>query len=184
MKKLLIMAAIAVFGFTTANAQGVSFGVKAGANFASINGDDADDLDGRTSFHVGGVVNIGISELFAVQPELVYSAQGFEFEDVKGKLDYVNIPIMADFTVADGLSLQGGPQVGINISAKQEFDGETEDIDDIETLDLGFGAGAQYRLPDMGLFFQARYVIGFNDIVEDFAGKNSVISLSVGWFFN
>jgi len=60
MKKLLLMAALAVFGLTTTNAQEVRFGAKAGANFASLNGDDVDDIDGRTSFHVGGVANIEI----------------------------------------------------------------------------------------------------------------------------
>jgi hypothetical protein len=53
----------------------------------------------------------------------------------------------------------------------------------VETVDLGVGIGAQYILP-MNLFFQARYVIGFTDVIEDVEGKNSVISLSVGYFFN
>jgi hypothetical protein len=184
MKKLFLCAAIAVFGITAMNAQGISFGAKAGANFASLNGDGADDLDGRTSFHVGAVANIGITELFAVQPELIYSSQGASFDDVDINLDYINIPIMADFTIADGLSLQGGPQVGINVSGKVKDDDDEADIDDVETLDLGVGAGAQYRLPDLGLFFQARYVIGFTDFVEDADATNSVVSLSVGWFFN
>jgi hypothetical protein len=185
MKKLLLFAAFAVFALT-ANAQ-TSFGAKAGVNFASLNGDDADDTDGRTSFHIGGVVNIEISEIFGLQPELVFSAQGYSFdfggEDGSGRLNYINIPVMADIRLAEGFSLQGGPQFGINISADEEFDGDTEDIDDVETLDLGVGVGAQYKL-DGGLFFQARYVIGFSEILEDFDAKNSVASISVGWFFN
>ncbi|MDT0554986.1 porin family protein [Patiriisocius hiemis] len=184
MKKLFLFTAIIAFAVTTSNAQGVSFGAKAGLNLAGLNGDDADDLDGRTAFHVGGVANIGISELFSVQPELIFSMQGSEADDVTLQLDYVNLPIFADFQIADGLSLQGGPQVGFNINAQAEFDGETMDLEDNETLDLGFGAGAQYRLPDLGLFFQARYVIGFSDVISDVDAKNSVASISVGWFFN
>lgn len=188
MKKLLLVAALAVFGLTTTFAQGVRFGAKAGANFASLNGDDVDDVDGRTSFHVGGVVNIGVSELFSVQPEVIYSSQGASDGDVSFNLDYINVPIMADFQLAEGFSLQGGPQVGINISSKAEFDGDKEDIEDIQTLDLGAGIGAQYVLP-MNLFFQARYVIGLSDVFEEIEGfkpdaKNSVISVSVGYFFN
>lgn len=192
MKKLLLVAALAVFGLTTIHAQSVRFGAKAGANFSSLNGDDVDDVDGRTSFHVGGVVNIGISELFSVQPELIYSSQGASADDSDGdisiNLDYINIPIMADFQLAEGFSLQGGPQVGFNISSKLDFDGEDEDIDNIQTLDFGVGIGAQYVLP-MNLFFQARYVTGITNVFEEEDGfdteaKNSTISISVGYFFN
>jgi hypothetical protein len=190
MKKILLFAAFAAFTFTTAQAQSVRFGAKAGANFASLNGDDADDLDGRTSFHVGGVARIQFSELLALQPELLFSNQGYTVdigasEDVTGRLGYINLPIMVDVTLADGLSLQGGPQVGFNISADQEFDGDTEDFPDdtVQTIEFGAGIGAQYILP-MNLFFQARYVIGVTDVIEDVKAKNSVISLSVGYFFN
>ncbi|HBY70085.1 MAG TPA: hypothetical protein DEG69_21445, partial [Flavobacteriaceae bacterium] len=161
-------------------------------NFASLTGDDVDDIDGRTSFHVGGVANIGITELFSVQPELIYSSQGASADDSDGdltlKLDYINIPIMADFQLAEGFSLQGGPQVGFNISSKFDFDGDEEDVENIQTLDFGVGIGAQYVLP-MNLFFQARYVIGITNVYEEFEGidteaQNSVVSVSVGYFFN
>lgn len=187
MKKVFFIAAIAVLSVTTANAQGVSFGAKAGANFASVNGDDVDNVDGRTSLHVGGVVNIGVSELFSVQPEVVFSAQGFKTSDdgidAVGMLNYINVPILADFTVAEGFSLQGGPQVGFNIGDDFEVEGQNAGSLDAETIDVGAAIGAQYRLP-VGLFFQARYTIGLTDIIKDVAAKNSVIGISAGWFFN
>ena len=190
MKKLIVVTIIVIFAFTTSFAQDISFGINAGVNFSSIAGDEVDDLDGRTSLNFGGVVNIGIGELFAVQPEILYSTQGatWELDGVEAtyKLDYINIPIMADFTVAEGFSLQGGPQIGFNITSEIDTDGETEELEDVESLDLGVGIGAQYRLP-MGLFFQARYVIGLSDIVaddEDLKNQNSVLSISAGWFFN
>lgn len=191
MKKLVFLAAIAVFGLTLSQAQ-TSFGVKAGANFASLNGDDADDVDGQTTIHIGGVANIGITEFISVQPELLYSRQGFKDDDfdITVFLDYITVPIMADFKVTEGLSLQGGPQIGFNINSIIEDDdsGGEEDLDNVEGLDLGLGLGAQYRLP-MGLFFQARYVAGLSNVFEDIEGesveaKNAVVSVSVGWFFN
>ena len=187
MKKLMLLAAVAVFGLSNVTAQETKFGAKAGVNFASVNGDDVDDFDGRTSFHVGAVARIGISENFAVQPELVYSSQGFtqSFEgvDFTGKLDYINLPILADFTVAEGFSLQAGPQVAFNISDDVEADGGGSESIDAESVDFGAAVGAQYRM-DEGLFFQARYSLGLSEIVKDFDAKNSVISLSVGYFFN
>lgn len=191
MKKLLLFAAIVVFGFTTGYTQ-TSFGVKAGVNLASLSGDDADDLDGHTTMHIGGVANIGITELFSVQPELLYSRQGFKDKDAgrTGFLDYITVPVMADFKVAEGLSLQGGPQIGININAIVDDDnaGGEVDINNVESLDIGVGIGAQYKLP-AGLFLQARYMAGLNNVFEEIEGeslkaKNSVISVSVGWFFD
>ena len=186
MKKLVLFAALVAFSFTGLMAQSVSFGAKAGLNIANVTGDDVDDLDGRTSFHAGAVVNVGISELFSVQPEVIFSAQGFKSNDggVEGvaMLNYVNVPILADFVLAEGFSLQGGPQVGFNIGDDIEVDGQDAGSLDAESIDVGAAIGAQYRLP-MGLFFQARFTIGLTDIVEDVSAKNSVIGVSAGWFF-
>lgn len=186
MKKLLFIAAIAGLTLTTANAQGISFGVKAGVNFANVTGDDIDSADGRTSLQAGAVVNIGVSELFSVQPEVVFSAQGFKTSDAGvdtvGMLNYINVPVMADFVIAEGFSLQGGPQFGFNIGDDIEVDGENVGSLDAESIDIGAGIGAQYKLP-MGLFFQARYTIGLTDIVEDVNVKNSVLGIAAGWFF-
>ncbi|MFC7357352.1 porin family protein [Jejudonia soesokkakensis] len=190
MRKLFLLSIFIVLGCITSQAQ-ISFGAKAGVNFASLQGDDADDIEGQTTINIGGIANIGITELLAVQPELVYSRQGFKSDenDITVFLDYLTIPVMADFTIAEGLSLQGGPQVGININSiiKDDETENEEDLDNVEGLDLGMGIGAQYRLP-MGLFFQARYVAGLNNVFEDIEGesvdaKNSVISVSIGWFF-
>ncbi len=190
MKKLLMVVAVAALTLSSTFAQSVSFGPKVGVNFASLNGDDADDLDlmGRTSLHFGAAVNIGVSELFAVQPEVVYSAQGFTIEEDgvegTGKLDYIIIPVLADFTVAEGFSLQGGPQIGINITDEFEVEGETETLD-AESTDIGVALGAQYRSP-LGLFVQARYTVGLSNVAgdeDDVDLKNGVFGVSAGWFF-
>ncbi len=196
MKKLLLFVTILSLTFASTNAQEFRIGAKGGANFASLIGDDADGSKTLTNFHIGAVAKIGISELFSLQPELVYSNQGSKGEGSdsgKLKLGYINLPIMADFMVAEGLSLQAGPQVGFNISSKVENgDGDEFDLDNVNTLDISLGIGAQYVLP-INLFFQARYNVGLSNVIEDFDdginsastdAKNSVISVSVGYFFN
>ena len=200
MKKLLLTAA-AVFALTTVNAQDITFGVKAGINFANTNVSDSDEnLEGITSFHFGGVVEFSVSETFSIQPELLYSAQGLqqkeEFEgftfESKLKLDYINIPIMAKYYVAEGFSIEAGPQVGFLLSANQEFefdgDSEEEDVkDDFKGIDFGAAIGLGYRL-DSGLNFSARYILGLSNIAEDtegdFSVQNNVFQVSVGYFFN
>ncbi len=192
MKKLFLLAAVVVFGFSNVNAQEVNFGAKAGLNLASIAGDDTDDLDGRTAFHVGVVAEIAISDQFSVQPELVYSAQGAttseEGIDVDINADYINLPIMAKYYVAEGFSIEVGPQVGFLMSAKAKAEGEEEDLKDfIKGIDFGANLGIGYKL-ESGLNFGARYNLGLSNVNDDedsdeFEIKNSVIQVSVGYFF-
>jgi len=215
MKKLLLFIVVTILTIGTAESQELRIGAKAGVNFASVGGDFTDDYDGRTSFHIGGVVEIPISEKFAIQPELLYSGQGAKSEydasfgdsivigKEKFKLDYINIPIMAKYYIFDGLSVEAGPQFGILISAKNEyeesgFEGDESGEDDVKdfynTLDIGLVFGSSYRLNN-GVFFSARYVIGLTDITDDndidfgpldidgYKQRNSVIQLSAGFSF-
>src|SRR5690606_27290480 len=98
MKKILLFVAVATLSFT-AQSQ-VRFGAKAGVNFSSVNGDSFDNADGVTGFHVGAVAKIGFTELLALQPEILFSAQGYSVDlpgdDVSVRLGYVNLPIMLD----------------------------------------------------------------------------------------
>lgn len=194
MKKLCLIVAAAIFSLTSVYAQGdVKIGAKAGVNFASLTGDD-EGLEGKTSFHVGAVVEIPVSDVFSVQPELLFSDQGAKFEennDVKFNVGYLSVPIMAKYYVAEGFSLEAGPQVGFLLSAKLKDDNDSEDIkDELKGIDFGLGLGAGYRL-DNGLNFNLRYNLGLSNIVDDdssesddFELKNSVFQISVGYFFN
>ena len=184
MKKLFTIT-MALVAFTI-SAQNITFGAKAGLNFASMAGDDADGLDGRTSFHLGVTAEIEMSDTFSIQPELLYSGQGYTADgDVTGKVDYINLPIMAKFYVADGISLEAGPQIGFLASAKADVDGESTDIKDLlKSTDFALNLGAGYKL-DSGLNFGLRYSMGLTDVYDfDTDGfKHSVLQLSVGYNF-
>ncbi|MGJ8666071.1 MAG: porin family protein [Patiriisocius sp.] len=210
MKKILLVVAVAVFGTSSIIAQELKLGAKAGVNFAKLTGDDLEDADGRTGFHIGFVAEIPLSEKFAVQPELIYSQQGLQQKDEvsifgftrtiesKLKLDYINVPIMAKYYFVEGFSVEAGPQIGINVKAEAQTiqtggDSETDETldvsDNISTIDLGVGGGLAYQLP-MGVFFQARYIIGLSNVNDDdnegvFGDDftNSNLSLSVGYKF-
>lgn len=211
MKKLFLCAAMAAFAFTSVNAQEVTFGAKAGLNLASLGG-DVEDVDGLTSFHFGAVAEISISEKFSVQPELLYSAQGAKIEESysevgytisgesKLKLNYLNIPIIAKYYVAEGFSVEAGPQLGLLLSAEEDweysetFEGETtsesgeNDVkDEYKGIDFGFNIGVGYKL-NSGLNFAARYNLGLANIndgegSDDFKINNNVLQVSVGYFF-
>lgn len=202
MRKLLLSAAIAVFGFTAMNAQEVKFGAKAGVNFATIGG-DSENVDSRTSFHLGGVAEIVISDKFSVQPELLFSSQGAksEYSEDLGelgsfkveenlKLNYLNLPIIAKYYVTDGLSIEAGPQLGFLLSADYdvEVDGESDEQDvkdNFKSIDFGAGFGLGYKLEN-GLNFNLRYNLGLSNISDtdgDFSIQNNVFQISVGYMF-
>lgn len=193
MKKLLFFTAIVLFGFTYVSAQDINFGAKAGVNFTTITGDDLDSFSSRTAFHLGFVAEIGITETFSFQPELLYSAQGSDYSEdsFEGslKVDYLNLPLMAKFYVAEGFSLEAGPQVGFLLSAKDVYDDEEDDWSDItKGIDFGLNFGVGYKL-ESGLNFGARYNLGLSDMNDDpdsqadSAFKNSVVQAYVGFFF-
>ena len=197
MKKLIFLSLLSVMAFT-GFAQ-THFGVRGGVNFASINGDDTDNLSARTAIFFGAYGEFGIDDVFAIQPEILFSQQGAEYEDSEEdgifydgrfKLDYLNIPVMVKIYIADGFFLEAGPQIGFLLSAKDEFDtpisGEEDIKDFIKSTDFSGNVGLGY-LMDMGLNFNARYNIGLSSL-DDFEGveenlKNGVLSIGVGFRF-
>ncbi|MCX2681478.1 porin family protein [Galbibacter sp. EGI 63066] len=203
MKKLLLVA-VATIGFVfVSQAQEVKFGVKAGINIANLTGAD-EDIDARTSLHIGGVVEFPFSEKFALQPELLFSSQGAKVSESeegnsyerKLKLNYLNIPVMAKLYLTKGFSLEAGPQAGFLLSAKDKWEatfGTSESYEDdikdqLKEIDLSFNFGLGYKLEN-GLFFSGRYNLGFSDISDfeeegdDDKVKNGVFQLSVGFMF-
>jgi hypothetical protein len=182
MKKGLLLFVCAISIATITQAQ-VRFGFKAGANLANITG-DVDGTKMKFGFNVGGVAKISVSESFSVQPELVYSSQGAKAEEGDGaiKLNYINLPIMAQYNTG-GFVLEAGPQFGFLMSAKlDDGDDETDIKDGLKGLDLGLGFGAGYQT-ESGFGVNARFNLGLSNMVDDggddFKWKNSVIQIGV-----
>ncbi|PVW15685.1 porin family protein [Marixanthomonas spongiae] len=204
MKKVFFIAVLAVFGITATQAQEVRLGAKGGVNFSSLSGkgfDAFDDPEGRTSFHLGLLAEIPLSERFSIQPEVLYSGQGFDLvsregaDDTEVQLDYINVPVMAKVYIVEGLYAEAGPQIGFNVKNEIDSDpddfgsGETElDGDMFNDVDFSVGVGAGYRFNN-GLFLNARYNFGLSDIVnnEDLPvevdAKNTVFAVSAGYSF-
>ena len=188
MKKRTLITLTLLCSLFALQAQSVKFGAKAGLNLANITG-DFEDGKTRLGPHLGAVAEISVLDKLAIQPELLYSAQGSQSDlddDDVLKIDYLNLPVMAKYFVTENLSLEAGPQIGFLLSAKYDDDGDEEDLKDItKSMDIGFGLGLSYKLPQ-GLFAGARYTFGgdINDIEGDSDSiKNSVFQISIGYFF-
>jgi hypothetical protein len=200
MKKIIFAVAVLLSTGTLSAQEFVEFGAKGGLNFANLSGDNDEGLDGVTSFHLGLVAEFPFTDRFSVQPEVLYSGQGASVSevDVTWKLDYISVPVMLKYYVVDGFSLEAGPQISFNVVSEAEADGNTMEIDNVNSTDFGAGVGVGYELP-MGLFFQGRYVFGFSDIWDNDGSdsngglasnvfaveglKNNVFQISVGYKF-
>src|SRR5688572_21019628 len=175
MKKVLLIAVMAVTSLSLSAQSKIrsGFGIKGGVNFANINvKGSSEEFNTKTFYHAGLLSHIHVSDAFAIQPEVVYSRQGAETEDVGNgareivKLGYLNIPVLAQFMFGNGFRIQAGPQLGILLNADSEVDGvETEVDDQLKKTDFSIVGGISYMLPS-GLGIDARYNYGISDITN------------------
>lgn len=174
MKKLFFIAFLAVIGSISVHAQDTVFGVKAGLNFSKF-GQDV-DVDGRTSFFVGGFADIPLSDVFHVQPEVQYSAEGSE--DLEA--NFIRLIGAAKYYPTEGLSLQAGPQFGIRVSADSVIEDATK------SFDFGLVLGSEYEVQDIGLVISARYNLGIANLADSngFDTNLGTFQLGVGYRFN
>ncbi|MFH6969214.1 porin family protein [Flavobacterium sp. FlaQc-28] len=183
MKKLLLLAVLTVLGFANVNAQEIKFGAKGGLNFATVSGDNTKGIDYVTAFNLGVLSEIPISEKFSFQPELMYSGQGYSFNENTIALSYLNLPLMGKYYVTKGFSVEAGPQIGFLLAAKNE---KINVKDSFNTFDFGVNFGLGYKLEN-GLNFGVRYNLGLTDINNvdnsSIKNKNGVFQVSVGYFF-
>ena len=189
-------------------------GIKIGASSAKLHGEDVEDFEdflgedliSKLGFSAGVFITFNITEMFAIQPEVLYTMKGAKYEEeIFGEtlkfwvnLTYLEIPLLAKIIVpTQGIvkpCLFAGPALAIKLSgkAKAEYAGETEEenIEDMKGTDFGLviGAGLDFGLgaPGMGkLTVDIRYSLGLSTIsdFEDEDVKNGVFSLMIGFSF-
>ena len=97
MRKTLLVAVS--FLFISAIQAQTTFGLKFGANIANLKatvGSIGVTLDSKLGFHGGGFFTIPAAKNFSIQPEIVYSLEGAEFDQTNSKisLHMINVPLM------------------------------------------------------------------------------------------
>ncbi|MDR1500459.1 MAG: PorT family protein [Tannerellaceae bacterium] len=176
-----------------------TFGVKAGLNLSSISnaGDDVDFSAGmKGDFMLGVTANFHFGSrdegspvgtgMFGLQPELLYSRQGFAYGGEAVNFDYIALPVMAKLYVSKGFNIEAGPRLAYLLGASPSttvIEGSQIAVGELKGgIDLGVAFGAEYETT-LGLTLGARYNLGLSDMADNLIWKNSVISLSLGWLF-
>lgn len=187
MKKLILVGALALF--TAVNAQQVKFGLKAGMNVSTFTG-DAKDAKSLVGFQAGAFAQVPISGKFTFQPEVLYSGQGAKGKEdgvtIKWTADYVNVPLMVSYNIAEKFNVEAGPQVGFLISSKVKGDGVSVDVkDSMKSVDFSLNVGASYDITS-NILVGVRYGAGISNILKESDNakvRNGVFQLSVGYKF-
>lgn len=183
MKTVFCFFSSLIFCSLFVSAQETHFGLKAGLNVSSVNVSPGGDYDSKAGLHIGGLAHIHISPHFALQPEVVYSMQGGKVDDLKLNLNYINIPLLAQYMVDNGFRLQTGPQLGLLVSSKrEEGDVEVNLKDNFSTVDFSWAFGMGYLFPE-GFGIDARYNLGINDIWDPGSAKMKNSVFQVGLFY-
>ncbi|MBD2724531.1 porin family protein [Hymenobacter armeniacus] len=193
MKKLALSLALLAGTAAAANAQSTRFGLKAGVNYTTFSGDGVEDAKYKFGAVGGVAANFGFSESLSLQTELLYSQKGTEIKnsDYNFKLNYIELPIMFRYTLADGKGpfLQAGPQIGYLAKVKLS-DGDGNEIkldnDAYQNVALGYVAAVGYQL-ESGLSIEGRFNGDINSVGKDNdvndQQRNRVFSVQLGYMF-
>lgn len=184
-----VFALFVVAGVSRAQVAGLDIGVTGGVNFATLAGDDDEDLKNLTGFMLGLSFIHRMTDMVAFQPEIAYSMKGAKFDDGVDegeiKAAYIDIPLLAKFSLGTSMgqarpALYLGPYAAINMTCDIESSGVSIDCDaaDIEPKTVDFGAivGAGMDFGNFNVF--ARYQFGLTNISDSGEDvKNRVIQV-------
>ena len=168
MKTKFLISAAAIFCLClyTINAQ-VSAGIKGGVNFATLSGFPGEN---RVSAHAGLFLQHAINKNWSIQPELLYSGEGRSYISDGFKrtmaLEYVQVPVMIQYSPLEKFYFEVGPQLGILASARYKGEGDEPDYNiknDFANTQVGLNVGVGVKLTySVGIY--GRYSLGLTDV--------------------
>ena len=196
MKKTFLLALMALFTSVASFAQqsvgSLTIQPKIGLNVANVS--DGDGTDNRIGLALGAEFEYRLTPVFSLSAGALYSMQGCKgvvevdegnSGEVAAKLDYINIPILANVYVTKGLAVKLGIQPGFNVTHKASAEkGGTKvstDIPDVNSVDFSIPVGLSYEINNFVI--DARYNLGVNKIADDADSKNSVFQFTLGYKF-
>ena len=197
MKKMMMAIAMMVFAISaSAQREPGTFTIqpKVGYNFSIIANDDKNvDMKGRSGIAAGVEVEYQLKKWFSLSAGAIYSQDGGKVKlkdqsiEQEGHLDYIHVPVLANFYVWKGLALKVGLQPGFKVHEKYSCDNiaaipeKFQLGDKAETFDLRLPIGISYDFG--GLNVELRINGG---AVKTFSNKdyvNGSLMLSAGYKF-
>ena len=181
MKKLIAAIALFFIAYTNINAQSVAFKVGYSHSDVIVSPEPANIFTPKETFHAGiAVKDLMLTDKIGLQPELLYSMQGFKVASVGNVgIHYLSLPVLVTFPVTEQLQLQVGPQVSYMINSRV---GVVSDLFSISynglfhKVDAGAVAGMEFKATD-NISIGGRYYLGMTNVNKDFSlGNNNNFS--------
>ncbi|MBQ9584591.1 MAG: PorT family protein [Muribaculaceae bacterium] len=206
MKKITIALVFMLLTAGAAMAQKqFTFGPKIGVDYTHFWGKNAYH-GGQLNYQAGLFMEYRFTSSFSIAPEVVFAAQGGKYEvkdyndgdgyfDAKftDNINYINIPVMFKYYVTPALSIDLGPQLGINVYSKYTVESKDKHLniketidqkDDTKAIDVGVGLGLTYNITN-DVFVQGRYTLGLTEVFDKSwdTGKNGNAQIAIGYRF-
>ena len=187
MKKGLIFVLFALVSIVSYSQ--LSWNAKVGMNMSNLTGDA--DTDMKIGFNVGVGAEYQFTEMWSIQPSLMFTSKGYKTDGITCNPMYLEIPVLAAvrFAVADNQNVvvKAGPYFAFGVAGKYKYDGidEKEDVfgdDGWNRFDAGLGVGVAYEINKF--FIDLTGEFGLTKIADgDDAPKNMNFSIGVGYKF-
>ena len=188
MRKVIIMAVLmlsSVAAFAQRPVGSLTVQPKIGMNFATLT--KADDSESRIGLVAGAELEYQLSDIFSISGGALYSQQGCEWSEDgstrTNKLDYINIPVLANVYVVKNLAVKVGLQPAFNVNSKQKAskgDASAQDaLDGTKTFDCSIPVGLSYEYKNFVI--DGRYNFGLTKVSKHADSKNSVFQITLGY---
>ena len=189
MKKGLIFVLFALVSIVSYSQ--ISWNAKVGMNMSNFTGDM--DTDMRIGFNVGVGMEYQFSDMWSIQPSLMFTQKGAKQDEVKMNPMYLEIPVLAAarFAIADNQNIvvKAGPYFAFGIAGKTKFDlgNDTErkvdtfGDDALKRFDAGLGVGVALEFGRIIAGLDGQF--GLVDVEKVGNPKNMNFSIIVGYKF-
>lgn len=192
-KSIVLSLLLLTFAVIQSRAQGIHLGVKGGANIFKIDGQGYDQ-GFQFGYNAGAFAEINFTDKWGIQPELLWNQTNYRtgtkfssiypngIDDVKGKLNYLTVPLLLSFRPVKIISFQAGPQFGILLNQDKSLVNNTQEA--FKKGDLSLVGGVQLNLASVVV--GGRYVVGLNninDVTNDNSWKNQGFQVYLGFRF-
>jgi len=190
MKKILVVAALMLSSVSTFAQHAVgSFNLQPKIGVSIANLTEFKDTDPRIGVVAGVEGEYQASDIISVSAGVLYSMQGAKgnignSNDATNRLDYINVPIMANVYVVKGLAVKLGVQPGFNVSNKIKKNNLNAVDNSIkaQSVDVSIPVGLSYEYSNFQL--DARYNWGVSKALKWSDAKNSVFQITLGYKFD
>ena len=191
MRKVIIMAVLmlaSVATFAQRPVGSLTVQPKIGMNIANVT--KSDGTDSRIGLVAGAELEYQLTDIFSISGGALYSQQGCELSEGGGtltsKLDYINIPLLANVYVVKNLAVKVGLQPAFNVNSKQKASkgdaSAQEGLDGTKTFDCSIPVGLSYEYKN--IVIDGRYNFGLTKINKHADSKNSVFQITLGYKFD